>query len=75
MEADANSKNLARAIIDLGKTLQLKIVAEGIEEAAQLELLQGLDCEYGQGYYFSKPIDASAIGGKLEEISRNKAAA
>lgn len=75
MEADANSRSLARAIIDLGKTLQLKIVAEGIEDAAQLELLQGLDCEYGQGYYFSKPMDPSEIGGKLAEISRNKNAA
>jgi diguanylate cyclase (GGDEF)-like protein len=48
----------AHAIVALGQTLGLRIVAEGIEEAGQLERLLALGCEYGQGYHFSRPMSA-----------------
>jgi diguanylate cyclase (GGDEF)-like protein/PAS domain S-box-containing protein len=75
MEADANSRSLARAIIDLGKTLHLKIIAEGIEDVEQLERLQLLDCEFGQGYYFSKPMQAHQLQDKLSGMTQDRTAA
>ena len=45
---------IAKAIIDLGHSLGLKIIAEGIETEDQLNLLQELGCDLGQGYYFQK---------------------
>jgi diguanylate cyclase (GGDEF)-like protein len=48
---------LATAMIAMAKALGLKIVAEGIEEDAQLALLRDLGCDFGQGYLFAKPMD------------------
>ena len=48
----------AGAIVALGRTLGLTIVAEGIEEPGQLERLRALGCELGQGYLFARPSDA-----------------
>jgi diguanylate cyclase (GGDEF)-like protein len=50
----------AGAIVALGRTLGLTIVAEGIESNGQLERLRGLGCELGQGYLFGRPSDAEA---------------
>jgi EAL domain-containing protein (putative c-di-GMP-specific phosphodiesterase class I) len=46
------------AIIGLAKSLNLKVVAEGIENTEQLDCLARLGCKYGQGYLFSKPVPA-----------------
>ena len=51
---------IVRTIIMLGQNLDLDIVAEGIETVRQLEVLQSLNCEYGQGYFFSKPLPSQA---------------
>ena len=47
---------LAQAIISLGHSLKLKIVAEGVEDDAQLKFLKAHRCDEAQGYYFSKPV-------------------
>jgi EAL domain-containing protein (putative c-di-GMP-specific phosphodiesterase class I) len=47
---------LAQAIISLGHNLRLKVIAEGVETAAQLRFLREHDCDEVQGYYFSKPL-------------------
>jgi diguanylate cyclase (GGDEF)-like protein len=52
----------AHAIVALGQTLGLHIIAEGIEEAAQVERLLQLGCEFGQGFHLGLPIDASQPG-------------
>lgn len=49
---------IVRAIINLAHNLGLKVVAEGIEEAKQHGELNALSCEYGQGYLFSRPVEA-----------------
>ena len=49
-----------RLIVDLAKTLGLKVVAEGIETRAQLDVLRELGCDLGQGYYFAAPMDVDA---------------
>ena len=56
---------LARAIIDLGSSLGLSIVAEGIERSAQLEQLRRLGCPMGQGYWFARPMPAAEAGAHL----------
>ena len=43
-------------IISLGQSLQLEILAEGVETEAQLNVLKDLGCEIFQGYYFTKPL-------------------
>lgn len=54
----ASDRSLVTAIIAMAKALNLKVVAEGIEEQAQADFLKHLGCEYGQGYLFSKPLPA-----------------
>jgi diguanylate cyclase (GGDEF)-like protein len=57
----------AHAIVALGRTLGLDIVAEGIEEQGQLEKLRDLGCEFGQGYLFARPTDGASIERMLRE--------
>ena len=56
---------VARAIITLSDTLHLSTVAEGIEQLEQMTTLQTLGCEFGQGYYFAKPLTASDMNALL----------
>ena len=56
---------LARAIIDLGASLGLTIVAEGIERSEQLAELRRLGCPMGQGYWFARPMPAAEAGAHL----------
>ncbi len=56
---------LARAILEIGESLGLRVVAEGIERPEQLERLRELGCRYGQGYLLGRPIDAAAIRAAL----------
>jgi EAL domain-containing protein (putative c-di-GMP-specific phosphodiesterase class I) len=53
--------NLAAAIIALGKSLKLQVVAEGIERPEQVESLRALGCELGQGFLFAKPMRERAL--------------
>ncbi len=52
---------IVAGMISLAKSLGLKVTAEGIETLEQAHLLQDLDCEFGQGYYFSKPVPAAEM--------------
>jgi diguanylate cyclase (GGDEF)-like protein len=51
---------IVHAIVTLARNLGMSMVAEGIETADQLVLLQTMECENGQGFYFSRPLDAAA---------------
>jgi len=46
---------------NLGKNLDMELIVEGIENVLQLRLLQRLKCDYGQGYYFAKPMEPQAV--------------
>jgi diguanylate cyclase (GGDEF)-like protein/PAS domain S-box-containing protein len=59
--ATPEASGLATAVVALGKTLELNIVAEGIEYAEQWETLRELGCDLGQGYHFAKPMDGDAM--------------
>jgi EAL domain-containing protein (putative c-di-GMP-specific phosphodiesterase class I) len=52
---------VARAIIELGTSFQLNVVAEGIERLEQHENLQSLGCSYGQGFLFARPVPADQV--------------
>ena len=62
---DENSE-IVRTIITLATNLGMTVIAEGIETHEQLIKLKALNCEYGQGYLFSRPVAASAIPALLE---------
>ncbi|WP_051798409.1 putative bifunctional diguanylate cyclase/phosphodiesterase [Catenuloplanes japonicus] len=59
--ADSGDATLAEAVVQLGRTLHLQTVAEGIETADQWTTLRELGCEYGQGYLFARPVAAAEI--------------
>jgi EAL domain-containing protein (putative c-di-GMP-specific phosphodiesterase class I) len=54
---------LVRAMIAMAHSLDLRVVAEGIETERQRDYLTGLACKQGQGYLFSRPLPAVAMGG------------
>ncbi len=64
MEKDDQSLEIVKTIIYLTHALKKDVIAEGIEELTQLKRLRELNCEYGQGYYFAKPLEAE----KAEEL-------
>ncbi|WP_285429477.1 EAL domain-containing protein [Pseudomonas sp. fls2-241-R2A-110] len=58
---DSSDAALVSAIISLGKSLKLTIIAEGVETLEQLDFLKAHQCEEGQGYYFSKAVEPDAF--------------
>jgi diguanylate cyclase (GGDEF)-like protein len=62
----ADDASIVRAIISLAHALRLKVVAEGVETAEQVACLQKLGCDQFQGFYFSRPVTATAF----EELIR-----
>jgi EAL domain-containing protein (putative c-di-GMP-specific phosphodiesterase class I) len=67
----AKSDELVRAILNMGHTLGLKVVAEGVESAEQVQFLRQLNCEELQGYYFYKPTPIKEL---LPMIDSNRKA-
>jgi diguanylate cyclase (GGDEF)-like protein/PAS domain S-box-containing protein len=61
---------LADTIVQLGKSLGMATVAEGIEEFGQLAALREMGCHFAQGYYFSRPIPAEEAGRLLLAVSQ-----
>jgi predicted signal transduction protein with EAL and GGDEF domain len=61
MARSPEARSLIHTLVQLGKTLGLDTLAEGIEDNTQLEELQRQQCEYGQGFYYSRPVSASAV--------------
>lgn len=59
MESKENAE-IVCTIIRLAQNLKMKVIAEGIESVEQFAQLQQLNCEYGQGYFFSKPLEAES---------------
>nr|WP_256657950.1 EAL domain-containing protein [Pseudomonas sp. 2FG] len=70
---DAHDAAIVSAIIGMGRSLKLQVIAEGVETQEQLAFLQAHRCEEGQGYYFSRPVAADAFatllaGGMAERV-------
>ncbi|MGD1898004.1 MAG: EAL domain-containing protein [Phormidesmis sp.] len=66
-EKTRDDGEIVRTIISLGHQLGMDVIAEGIETVAQLKGLCELHCNYGQGYYFSKPLPKEMATAILEE--------
>jgi EAL domain-containing protein (putative c-di-GMP-specific phosphodiesterase class I) len=59
--AGSRSAELTRAIVMMGASLGLGVIAEGIEDVAQRDILVGFGCAYGQGFLFSRPLPAERV--------------
>ena len=67
---NADDEALARAIIAMGHSLRLVVVAEGVETSEQLEFLRERGCDAVQGYYHSRPLPAYEFARKLQPVER-----
>jgi diguanylate cyclase (GGDEF)-like protein/PAS domain S-box-containing protein len=70
LTTDADDAAITAAIIDMGKNLNLRVIAEGVEENGQLDFLRDHRCDEIQGYIFSKPL----VAAKIEEMLLNQKA-
>ena len=79
LSPEHEDSNLAAAIISLGKSLKLQVVAEGIERPEQIASLRALGCELGQGFLFAKPMKQRALisylGAKVPAASKRRSRA
>jgi len=64
---DKGDEAIINSTLTLAKSLGKECVAEGVETIQQLRFLQAKDCEYFQGYLFSKPVPGDAIGPLLDK--------
>jgi diguanylate cyclase (GGDEF)-like protein/PAS domain S-box-containing protein len=66
LTTDEDATGIVTAMIGMGKTLRMRVVAEGVETREQLEILQEHGCPQGQGYYFCRPLPAEEFSQLLE---------
>lgn len=67
IETSEDDRTIIRTIIAMGKSLGLKVLAEGVEEPEQLSFLHDTGCDNVQGYYFAKPLKTDAVTELLKE--------
>jgi diguanylate cyclase (GGDEF)-like protein/PAS domain S-box-containing protein len=65
LTTDADDASIVSAVVSMGKSLHMRVVAEGVETHEQLEILQEQGCPQGQGYYFSQPAAAETFAQML----------
>lgn len=68
--SEAQSAAMLEGILGLARMLSLEVIAEGVEEPGQLDLLRALDCRMGQGYFLARPGSAEAIETLLASDAR-----
>ncbi|BDR15621.1 EAL domain-containing protein [Vibrio sp. STUT-A11] len=64
-----SDRELVNVIVAMAKALNLEIVAEGIEESRHVDYLNNLNCEFGQGFYYSRPLPAEEFEALLKQPS------
>nr|WP_314262216.1 bifunctional diguanylate cyclase/phosphodiesterase [uncultured Devosia sp.] len=70
LDKDEQLSHIVRAIVDMGKAMELSITAEGVEQEFQREELVAMGCTYLQGYLLSRPIPPAALLGLLSTTNR-----
>ena len=65
---DADDAAIVAAVTSMARSLKLNVIAEGVEEAHQLEFLRGLGVDQYQGYFFSKPLGAADVAARLVSL-------
>jgi len=73
MQSDRTSSDVVELIVTLAQKMNLRLIAEGLETVRQVERMRELGCEWGQGYYFSQPMDAKGAQVYLREQVWSKA--
>lgn len=71
---DEDDATIVRAIIQLGRSLNMQVIAEGVESAAQEAYIIDQGCSEGQGYYYSRPLSAPALADWLRNYDARSAA-
>ena len=71
IHSDSRSRIVVQSMIDLASSLDVSVCAEGIEHKQQVHVLSEMNCEFGQGYYFSEPLSAAQLTTLMEVQSRN----
>jgi EAL domain-containing protein (putative c-di-GMP-specific phosphodiesterase class I) len=66
--SNSEDQSIVRAVIALGKTLDMKIVAEGVETLEQANFLRQAGCDDAQGYFYARPVAATRIPALVQEI-------
>jgi len=66
LTTDPDDAGIVTAVIGMGKSLHMRVVAEGVETPEQLAMLREYGCPQGQGFYFSRPVPAIAFGHLLK---------
>ncbi len=61
MDPNPDSEELTEAIVALARIFKLEAVAEGVESGGQVAQLRGIDCDYGQGFHFARPLSRQQI--------------
>jgi EAL domain-containing protein (putative c-di-GMP-specific phosphodiesterase class I) len=61
LDSVEENRKIIETILMLGKSLGAQVVAEGVETYEQLDYLRSVDCDYGQGFFFSRPVDEEAL--------------
>ncbi len=74
LQDDDDDATIVRAIIQLGKSLGMQVIAEGVETAEQEAYIISEGCHEGQGYHYSKPLQARELAAFLKQSERNNAA-
>ncbi|MEW6119886.1 MAG: EAL domain-containing protein [Pseudomonadota bacterium] len=69
MDKDAEARAIVASMIGMARALGLKVTAEGVETAEQVELLKALGCDDVQGYYFAAPLDETGLRERLALVS------
>ena len=73
LSTGASNTSVPRAIVGLGRSLGLSVIAEGVETQEQLQLLRDLSCESYQGYLFSRPIPVEEVERMLGRLDAREA--
>jgi EAL domain-containing protein (putative c-di-GMP-specific phosphodiesterase class I) len=71
LATDADDASIVSAVINMGSSLHMRVVAEGIETREQLAMLREQHCPEGQGFYFSHPLMAERIAPLLKRDRRH----
>ncbi len=69
---DNDDTSIVQAVIALGHKMNIQIIAEGIENQQQAQFLKEHGCDYGQGYLYSRPIDAESMAFLIEQYKQKK---
>src|ERR1017187_3775216 len=68
LDQQSRGQSVIHAVVDIARRLKLTVVCEGIENAEQAELVRELGCDFGQGYFYSKPVSARHCRALLEQL-------